>query len=594
MRLTLRKKLLLFSVFIAILPLLIAGQTLIRIAQDELKSSANDQLTQTARQVSEEIDSVYRNAWRAPLSLIANAVNDESLNIDAIIALLTLGIADLPDIVALQITVEGSARPLLVSRDLFSKKLADKGRDPKDVLSLSEDLISQYQSGKHSLDRRAQFVAETGDWLATIIIPLKRPLNGRSATLSARINLERVLSYIDKHAFSKSGTITLVNGSGQKVLTDNPEIILDHQIVEEAVDLLALNSNVISVKPYVRPDGEVMLGAMAFPRPFDWVVIAEKSEKSAYFTIDVMTRSLLIWVGAGLAVAGIGAIFFSLGISRPILKIGQAALAVGNGNFQARVEGVKSRDEIGELAQRINEMIVEVNERFQLKKFVSHETLSAIQHSDQSGVQLGGSRKRVAILFADIRGYTAFSEDREPEVVVDVLNHYFADQGAAVERNNGDIDKFVGDQLMAVFKGPQMCIDAMHCADEIQEIMEESGRKNPDWQLDIGIGIDVGEVVVGAMGSPDRMDYTVLGDNVNLAARLCSAADPKQTIISDAVYQDAKDSADFEFRALEPIRVKGKAEPNKIFAVTRSISDSELKAIQVEQASIPKHQRFRE
>ncbi|MEP1931410.1 MAG: adenylate/guanylate cyclase domain-containing protein [Roseibium sp.] len=578
MRLTLRKKLLLFSVFIAVLPLLIAGQTLIRIAQDELKSSANDQLTQTARQVSEEIDSVYRNAWRAPLSLIANAIDDESLNIDAIIALLTLGIADLPDIVALQITVEGSERPLLVSRDLFSKKLKDKGSDPRDVLALSEDLISRYRAGKHSLDRSAQYVAATGNWLATVIIPLKRPLNGRTATLSARINLERVLSYIDNHAFSKTGTITLVNGKGEKVLTDNPEIILDHQIVQEAVDLLALQSNVISVKPFVRPDGEVMLGAMAFPRPFDWVVIAEKSEKSAYFTIDVMTESLLIWVGAGLAVAGIGAIFFSLGISRPILKIGQAALAVGNGNFQARVEGVKSHDEIGDLAQRINEMIVEVNERFQLTKFVSHETMSAIQHSDQSGVQLGGSRKRVAILFADIRGYTAFSEDREPEVVVEVLNHYFADQGAAVERNNGDIDKFVGDQLMAVFKGSDMCTDALHCASEIQDIMENSARINPEWQLDIGIGVDVGEVVVGAMGSPDRMDYTVLGDNVNLAARLCSAADPKQTIISDAVYQDTMDSSAFEFLPLEPIRVKGKTEPIRIYSVAQSAIDLKNKS----------------
>ncbi|MEP2762002.1 MAG: adenylate/guanylate cyclase domain-containing protein [Hyphomicrobiales bacterium] len=578
MRLTLRKKLLLFSVFIAVLPLLIAGQTLIRIAQDELKSSANDQLTQTARQVSEEIDSVYRNAWRAPLSLIANAIDDESLNIDAIIALLTLGIADLPDIVALQITVEGSERPLLVSRDLFSKKLKDKGSDPRDVLALSEDLISRYRAGKHSLDRSAQYVAATGNWLATVIIPLKRSLNGRTATLSARINLERVLSYIDNHAFSKTGTITLVNGKGEKVLTDNPEIILDHQIVQEAVDLLVLQSNVISVKPFVRPDGEVMLGAMAFPRPFDWVVIAEKSEKSAYFTIDVMTESLLIWVGAGLAVAGIGAIFFSLGISRPILKIGQAALAVGNGNFQARVEGVKSHDEIGDLAQRINEMIVEVNERFQLTKFVSHETMSAIQHSDQSGVQLGGSRKRVAILFADIRGYTAFSEDREPEVVVEVLNHYFADQGAAVERNNGDIDKFVGDQLMAVFKGSDMCTDALHCASEIQDIMENSARINPEWQLDIGIGVDVGEVVVGAMGSPDRMDYTVLGDNVNLAARLCSAADPKQTIISDAVYQDTMDSSAFEFLPLEPIRVKGKTEPIRIYSVAQSAIDLKNKS----------------
>ncbi|WP_346910542.1 hypothetical protein [uncultured Roseibium sp.] len=127
MRLTLRKKLLIFAAVIAVLPLLIAGQTLIRIARDELKSSANDQLTETARQVTTEINSVYRNAWAAPLSLIANGVDNEKLSVDAKIALLTLGIAELPDIVALQITVEGSQRPLLVTREGFSKNSARPG-----------------------------------------------------------------------------------------------------------------------------------------------------------------------------------------------------------------------------------------------------------------------------------------------------------------------------------------------------------------------------------------------------------------------------------------------------------------------------------
>lgn len=566
MRITLRQKLLIFSVLIAILPLLIAGQTLIRIARDELKSSANDQLTQTARQVTAEIDNVYQNAWRAPLSLIANAIDDEHLNVEAIIALLTLGIADLPDIVALQITVEGGNKPLLVSRDNFSRQLADKGIDPNMRLAVSENELASFQDGDLSLQQLPQVIAGTSDWLATMVIPLNRRLGGREAMLSARINMSRIQKFIEDHPFSRTGKVLIVDGNGDEVLLGGEVDISDRPIVREASELLRQDANVVSVKPYTDADGAVSLGAMAFPRAFDWVVIAEKSEKSAYFTIDVMTESLLIWVGAGLAVAGIGAIFFSLGISRPILKIGQAAIAVGKGDFQARVEGVKTRDEIGELAQRINEMIVQVNERFQLSKFVSHGTLSAIQTSEKGEVHLGGSRKKIAILFADIRGYTAFSETREPEVVVEVLNHYFANQGEAVSRNNGDIDKFVGDQVMAVFAGPEMSLDALKCAAEIHEIMEESAKENPDWQLDIGIGIDVGEVVVGAMGSPDRMDYTVLGDHVNLAARLCSKADPKQTMISEGVFLDVQENSNFQFDKLDPVRVKGKAKPIEVYA----------------------------
>ncbi|MEJ8473673.1 adenylate/guanylate cyclase domain-containing protein [Roseibium algae] len=570
MRLTLRKKLLLFSVVIAVLPLLIAGETLIRIARDELKSSANDQLTATARQISDMIDSSYRDAWLAPLSLIANAIDDDTLNIDAKIALLTLGIADLPDIVALQITVEGSQKPLLVTREGYSQSLEKAGLDPLEILRVPPEMIAEFLEGDHTLGRSTAHPVDSDIWLATLALPLKKPLNGLPATLSARIDLTRLSEYVRTHSFTRTGSITIVDANGQQMLSRNDINIADHAIVEEASSLISLQTGLISVKPYARPDGEVMLGAFSFPHPFDWAVIVEKSEAAAYFTIDVMVRNLLIWVGAGLVVAGIGAVLFSLGISRPILKIGQAAIEVGKGNFQARVVGVKSQDEIGELAGRINEMIGQVNERFQLAKFVSHGTIDAIQKSDSGDVKLGGSRKRVAILFADIRGYTAFSETREPEVVVEVLNYYFANQGEAVSRNNGDIDKFVGDQLMAIFQGPDMSSDALRCAAEIQDIMERSAKEHPDWQLDIGIGVDVGDVVVGAMGSPERMDYTVLGDHVNLAARLCSAAAPQETMISDAVYAETKTLDGFTFAPLEPIRVKGKAAAIEVYGVEGS------------------------
>lgn len=566
MRLSLRGKLLLFSIAIAILPLLTAGETLIRIARDELKSSANDQLTTTVRQISTEIDNTYRDAWLAPLSLIANAVDNDELSVDAKIALLTLGIADLPDIVALQITVYGSPQPLLVTRQGFSDAITAAGLDARAVLRLAPEDVAAYLAGKHSLDRIVQHPPGTDIWLASIILPLKNPLGGRNATLSARVDLSRLRTFIGSHAFNQTGTITIVDNTGQQLFAPQVRDLSDYAIVDEAISLLALQTRVISVKPFARPDGAVMLGAFSFPTPFDWAVIAEKSEAAAYFTLDVMTRNLLIWVGGGLAVAGLGAIFLALRISRPILKIGQAAIEVGQGKFSARVDGVTSRDEIGDLASRINEMIGQINERFQLAKFVSHGTIDAIKGSDKDGVRLGGSRKRVAILFADIRGYTAFSESREPEVVVDVLNHYFANQGEAVTRHNGDIDKFVGDQLMAIFQGPDMYLDAVRCAADIQEIMADSARQNPEWQLDIGIGIDAGDVVVGAMGSPDRMDYTVLGDHVNLAARLCSAAAPKQTMVSEAVYEKALPANEFVFTPLEPIRVKGKSAAIKVYA----------------------------
>ena len=99
--------------------------------------------------------------------------------------------------------------------------------------------------------------------------------------------------------------------------------------------------------------------------------------------------------------------------------------------------------------------------------------------------------------------------------------------------------------------------------------MLELGREHPDWGLDVGTGVDAGEVIMGAMGSKQRMDYTVLGDHVNLAARLCSHASPRQTLVSESAYEMVKDKSRFSFESLDPIHVKGKSKPQKIYAVHR-------------------------
>jgi adenylate cyclase len=215
-------------------------------------------------------------------------------------------------------------------------------------------------------------------------------------------------------------------------------------------------------------------------------------------------------------------------------------------------------------------MIVQINERFELAKFVSHGTMDAIQHSDETGVHLGGSRCEVAILFADIRGYTAFAESRDPETVVETLNFYLAAHADLVAGHNGDIDKFVGDQVMAVFQGPAMAVDALRCAVAMQRHMADVSAASPDRNLAIGIGIDMGEVVMGAIGARDRMDFTVLGDHVNVAARLCSAAKPAQTLATAAVVAAAAASRPdlpLTSHALDPIIVKGKSAPLEVYDI---------------------------
>ena len=228
------------------------------------------------------------------------------------------------------------------------------------------------------------------------------------------------------------------------------------------------------------------------------------------------------------------------------------------------MRGVRLNDEIGDLARRINQMIVGLTERFQLEKFVSGGTMAAIRLSEHQGVQLGGSRRRATMLFCDIRGYTAFSEEHEPDLVVEVLNFYFQHLTRLVKEHEGDIDKFVGDQILAVFAGDGCRAPGGRCALAMQAKMARAGADRPSRHLAVGIGVNSGEVIMGAMGSPDRMDYTVLGDAVNLAARLCSQAGRGKTWSAGAPTRPSPARQHCR-HGLAPVQVKGKRDPVAVY-----------------------------
>jgi adenylate cyclase len=565
MRISLRSKLLVFAIVIAVVPLVVAGRNMIRIAQDELKSSANSELVTTAEQIVAEINDRAERTWLAPLVLIRNAIDDERLGVREKIALLTLGIADIPEYAALQITVAGSSLPLAVINDGFSRRLEAAGLDPLAVLRQPTAVIEGWKDGTIFVADITQ-VAETDDWLATVVLPLRTRFAGAEATLSARIDLDRLRRFIEDHPFSKTGFVTVIDRNGRKLFDPAHTDLRDRAIVAEATGLLNKGASTIAVSPYTRPDGESMLGAFSFPRPFDWAVVVEKRQHDAYLPVERMLDSLIHWILGGLLVAIAAAVVFAFRISRPIIEIDRVAIEVAKGNFQARVQNVRSRDEIGELAERMNEMVVGLNERFQLQKFVSGGTMLAIRDA-AAGIRLGGERRRVTMLFTDIRGYTAFSERVDPETVVEMLNLYFQHQADIVQAHGGDIDKFVGDQIVAVFQGERMAENAVRAALTIQDRMLELAREHPEWNLAIGIGINVGEVVMGAMGSTDRMDYTVLGDNVNLTARLCAHAGPGCILMTESACCAIAGCSDLVTLPLTPIAVKGKRDPVPVYEV---------------------------
>lgn len=547
---------------------------MITITREELKSAANDQLSSTAQQVAKEINAQYRDTWRAPLKLIGNAIDNENLGIAELLSLMKSGMSNVVDIVALQISVDDPLlESLIVTQQEFADRLVVANINPDSTLKLSSEQIASYKSDDITIGDLI-YIPNSDSWLMTIILPLNRELiPGKSTTLSARINLERLKESIAGNQFNSIGSIVIVDSDGKKIFNGERPDLTDLELVKAAVDRLQTNSRAVGVQPYTKPSGDKMLGAYAFPQFFNWGIIVEQKESDAYLAIAIMTRSLTIWVLIGLAGAIVGAFIFAMRISRPIIQIGEVAQKVGLGDFEVRVPMQKSRDEIGQLGRQMNDMIKGLRERFHLEKFVSGSTIDAIKQSDKSGVSLGGERKNVTVFFSDIRGFTAFSEKHEPEVVIDMLNTYLRRQAQIVRKHGGDIDKYVGDELVAVFQDDDMAANAILCALEIQFEMTNLNTEFPQWNIGIGIGINSGEVIVGAMGSEERMDYTMIGDTVNLGARLCSAAGPLEIIISNNSYQLIKDitwqNKGIEFGKLEPIQVKGKVEPIQIYNVVQ-------------------------
>lgn len=230
----------------------------------------------------------------------------------------------------------------------------------------------------------------------------------------------------------------------------------------------------------------------------------------------------------------------------------QAGIAIANTNLIKRIEG-------------------ETKTRAQFEKLLSPNLVDQVVAGKLSFDQ-EGQQKQVTMLFSDIRGFTSMSENMEAREIVNMLNTYFEVMVDIIFRYEGTLDKFVGDEIMALFGAPVAIVDgprkAVECALEMLASLEvyntarvAEGKK----PIAIGIGINTGEVVCGALGSSKTMQYTVIGDPVNLAARLCSYAKANEVIIGESTYQYVRDYFDFEIR--EPIMVKGKAHPVQVFKV---------------------------
>lgn len=203
-----------------------------------------------------------------------------------------------------------------------------------------------------------------------------------------------------------------------------------------------------------------------------------------------------------------------------------------------------------------------------ISRYVSPEMCEEILKNPDL-LQLGGRRQPVTVLFADIKDFTAMSEQMAPEAVVEVLNIYFTEMVDLVFKYQGTLDKFVGDALMAVFgvplPVPQAATRAVECARAMQRHLKKMQEQGRTPVKGMRIGINTGEAIVGNIGSDKRMDFTVIGDVVNVAARLQELAKELEadTLISEVTFKEAQ--GEFNLVPAAPVVLRGRKEPTTIY-----------------------------
>jgi class 3 adenylate cyclase len=301
-----------------------------------------------------------------------------------------------------------------------------------------------------------------------------------------------------------------------------------------------------------------------------------------------LRRITLVCLFLGLALSAAASFVVGWGVTRPLTALVAATRAVAGGNLQYRVV-LPNRDEFGQLGESFNQMTEGLRQRDlykeQFGRYVSRQIADKILEDPERSFWQG-ERRRATILFSDIRDFTATAEHLPPEEVVSRLNEYLSAMIDIVFTYDGTLDKFIGDAVMAVFGAPvslgndeERAVRAAVAMQQVTDALSRSWAAEGKPPLRIGIGIATGDVVVGNVGSERRMEYSVIGDYVNLASRLEQLNKEYNTgiLISESTYAAVADLV--ESRLVDHVVVRGRTQPVAVYEV-RSMREPVLSAAQ--------------
>lgn len=370
-------------------------------------------------------------------------------------------------------------------------------------------------------------------------------------------------------------------------LIDRHGELLAHKDEQKAISRINMSTNPFVIKAlaqkspqfqtkFLDPDSEENYFGAAVKTSFGITVVSQTSEAAILEVSNEVKRRSIFVAGSAISMAIFFIFLFSMTLTSPIEKLADMIHLVSKGNFNVKARSqVRSHDEVGDLAEAFDHMTEGLKERDKVKNLFSKFHGSSVTE-DLMGkdIGVGGQNKDVVVFFSDIRGFTAFSEKRSPEEVVEMLNEYFGVMVKVINAHGGVVDKFIGDAIMAVWGAPRSsdkdAHKALRACLEMRKglaLLNESRISRGQPPINIGMGLHAGKAISGTIGSDERMEYTVIGNTVNTASRIeaSTKAFGADLLVTDSVIE--KVGEDFKVELAGAAEVKGRSEAIKMYKV---------------------------
>lgn len=414
------------------------------------------------------------------------------------------------------------------------------------------------------------------------ILCIAFPLSESKDTGTILLTLFRLDSLLD--AFQTSGQVEtfLVSEDGSVLAHPDAKIVLSGSNLNDLPIVERMKKSTVDNGQfrYQSKDGTWFLGSFKKLSLGGVGVISQVREEKIFAEVNNIQKRNVYLLIVSLALAFIIVYIFAKSLSIPILNLVSASEEIRAGNYHITLEAT-TKDEIGVLTNSFVRMGRGLEEREKLKdsfgKFVNTDIAEL---AAKGKLAIGGQRKHCAVFFSDIRGFTSISERLQPEEVVEFLNQYMSEMVTCVKETGGTVDKFIGDAIMATWGALRSTgsdsKNAVETCIRMRERMLEFNKGRGSTKkpiINIGCGVNTGYVIAGQIGSSDKMEFTVIGDTVNLASRVESLNKESGTdiLISENTYKEVKDF--FTVESMGEIKVKGKEKPQKVYAVLGRKSD---------------------